>query len=67
MTKKTWGTTTYTETGIHDVVSENQQLLNDLHKPITRKFKKSKVNLSYWDKYLDAGLAYMQLKSGITI
>ena len=48
-------TSTHTGTG----VSENQELVNELHKPITRKLKKGKVYSSYWDNILAAGLADM--------
>ena len=30
-------------TGIKDMIKENQQLANELHKPIITKFKKRKV------------------------
>ena len=34
-------------TGAGTAISLNQQLANELHKPIIRKFKKSKVYLFY--------------------
>lgn len=48
---------TSTHTGT--AASENQELVNELHKPNTRKLKKGKVYSSYWDNILAAGLADM--------
>ena len=36
-------------TGIKNKIKENQQLANELHKPIIRKFKKRKVYFSFKD------------------
>ena len=44
--KKSIDTNTHAGTAI---VSENQKLANELHKPITRKFKKRKKHSSYKD------------------
>ena len=44
--KKTKDTITYTGTGI----SGDQQLINELHRPITREFKKRKIYSSLRDK-----------------
>ena len=57
--KKTKDTITYTGTGI----SGDQQLINELHRPITREFKKRKIYYSLRDKIWDADLADMQLLS----
>ena len=35
--------------GIKNEIKENQQLVNDLHKPIIKKFKKTKVYSSFKD------------------
>ena len=48
--------TYHTGTGI---VSENQQLVNELHKPITRKLKKGEVYSSFWDNIWGANFANM--------
>ena len=42
-------------------VSQNQQLGEELHKPIIRKFKKRKVHSTFKDNIWDADLADMQL------
>ena len=42
--KKSSNTTAHTGRGI---ISDDQQLANELHKPITRKFKKDKIYSSY--------------------
>ena len=44
-------------------VSDNQQLANELHKPIIRKFKNHKLNSPYQDVIWGADLAEMQLIS----
>ena len=53
--------TTYTGTGIRDAVSDtiqkNQQLANELQKPITRKFKKRKVYSFFRDNLWGNDLA----------
>ena len=45
------------------VIGENQQLANELHKPIIRKFKKRKVYSSFRDNIWGFHLAGMQLIS----
>ena len=42
-------------------LKENQQLADELHKPIIRKFKKRKVYSSFKDNIWDVDLADMQL------
>ena len=44
-------------------VSQNQQLAEELHKPIIRKFKKRKVHSAFKDNIWGADLADMQLIS----
>ena len=51
------------EGGIKNDIGENQQLANELHKPIIRKFKKRKVYSSFKDNIWDVDLADMQLIS----
>ena len=51
-------------TGISfDVVSENKELTEELHKPIIRKFEKRKVNSHFIDNIWGADLADTQLLS----
>ena len=50
-------------TGIKNEIKENQQLANELHKPIIRKFKKRKVYSSFKDNIWGIDLADMQLIS----
>ena len=50
-------TTTHTVTRI---ISEDQQMANEIHRPITRKFKKCKVYSSYRDNIWGADLEDMQ-------
>ena len=50
-------------TGIKNEFKENQQLANELHKPIIRKFKKRKVYSSFKDNTWGVDLADMQLIS----
>ena len=50
-------------TGIKNEIQENQQLPNELHKPIIRKFKKGKAYFSFKDNIWGADLADMQLIS----
>ena len=57
--KKAKDTSTFTGTGI----SEDQQLTNELHRPITREFKKRKIYSLRRDNIWDADLANMQLLS----
>ena len=53
---------THTGTGINsNSDSENQQLAEELHKPIIRKFKKYKVYTFYKDNIWGADLADIQL------
>ena len=49
--------------GIKNEIKENQQLANELHKQIIRKFKKRKVYSSFKDNIWDIALADMQLIS----
>ena len=49
--------------GIKNEIKENQQLLNELHKPVIRKFKKRKVYVSSLDGTWGVDLADMQLIS----
>ena len=46
-------------TGIKIEIKENQQLANELHKPIIRKFKKGKVYSSFKDNIWGVDLADM--------
>ena len=45
------------------LISENEQLANELHKPIIRKFEKGKVYSTFKDNIWGADLADMQLLS----
>ena len=49
--------------GIKNKIKENQQLANELHKLIIRKFKNRKVYSSFKDNICDVHLADMQLIS----
>ena len=49
--------------GIKNEIKENQQLANELHKPIFRKFKKRKVYSSLKDNIWGVDFADMQLLS----
>ena len=49
--------------GVKSEIKENQQLANELHKPIIRKFKKRKVYSSFKDNTWGVDLADMQLVS----
>ena len=49
--------------GIKNEIKENQQLANELHKPIIRKFKKRKVYSSFKDNIWGLDLADIQLIS----
>ena len=49
--------------GVKNVIKENQQLANELHKPIIRKIKKRKVYSSFKDNIWGVDLADMQLIS----
>ena len=52
-----------TGSGIKNDIKENQQLANELHKPIIRKLKKRKVYSSFKDNIWGVDLADMQLIS----
>ena len=52
-----------TGNGIKNKVNQNYQLANQLHKPIIRKFKKTKVYSPFKENIWDIDLADMQLKS----
>ena len=45
---------------IKNEIKENQQLANELHKPIIRKFEKRKVYSSFKENTWDVNLADMQ-------
>ena len=47
--------------GIKNEIKENQQLANELHKPIIMKFKERKVHSSFKDNIWGIDLADMQL------
>ena len=49
--------------GIKNEIKENQQLANEFHKPIIRKFKKRKVYSSFQDNTWGVDLSDMQLIS----
>ena len=49
--------------GIKNEIKKDQQLANQLHKPIIRKFKKRKVYSSFKDNIWGVDLADMQLIS----
>ena len=49
--------------GIKNEIKQNQQLAEELHKPIIRKFKKRKVYLTFKGNIWSAALADMQLIS----
>ena len=51
------------ESSIKNEIKENQQLANELHKPIIRRFRKRKVYSSFKDNIWDVDLADMQLIS----
>ena len=55
--KKTAGDTVKNE------IMQNKELLQELHKPITKKIEKPKVHSSFTDNIWDADLADMQLLS----
>ena len=46
--------------GIKNEIKENQQLANEIHKPIIRKFKKRKVRSSFKDNIWGVDVANMQ-------
>ena len=45
--------------GIKNEIKKNQQLANELHKPIIRKFKKTKVYSSCKDNIWGVDVAHM--------
>ena len=49
--------------GIKNEIKENQQLANELHKPVIRKFKKRKVYSFFKDNIWGVNLADIQLIS----
>ena len=49
--------------GIKNEIKKNQQLANELHKPIIRKFKKTKMYSSFKDNIWGVDLADIQLIS----
>ena len=49
--------------GVKNEITQNQQLANELHKPIIRKFKKRKVFSSFKDNIWGVDLAIMHLIS----
>ena len=51
------------ESGIENEVKENQQLTNEFHKPIIRKFKNIRVHSTFKDNIMGANLVDMQLTS----
>ena len=48
-------------TGIKNEIKENEQLANELHKPIIRRFRKRKLYSSFRDNIWGVDLADMQL------
>ena len=62
MSTKGSGVTTLTNKSL----SQNQQLAEELHKPIIRKFKKRKIHAAFKDNIWGADLADMQLISRYT-
>ena len=50
-------------TGIKNELKQNQQLINELHKPIIRKFKEQKVYSSFKENIWRVDLANMPLIS----
>lgn len=57
LTKKSRDTATQRRT---EIISEDQHLAIELHKAITKKFKKCKIYSSFWDNTWDADLAGMR-------
>ena len=47
--------------GVKSEIMSNQELAEELHKPIIRKFEKRKVHSPFIDNICGAGLANMQL------
>ena len=48
---------------VRNEIMSNKELVEELHKPIIRKFENQKVNLSFIDNIWTAGLADMELIS----
>ena len=55
------GVTTLTNKSAIKPILQNEQLAEELHKPIIRKFRKRKVYSAFKDNIWDADLADMQL------
>ena len=53
----------FSGSGFKSAIKQNEQLAEELHKPITRKFKKRQVYSSFQDNLWGADLADMQLIS----
>ena len=53
--------------GVNNEIEQNQQLAEELHKPIIRKFKKGRVYSSFKDNIWGADLANIQLISKFDI
>ena len=53
--------------GANNDIEQNQQLAEELHKPIIRKFKKGRVYSSFKDNVWGADLANIQLISKFDI
>ena len=53
--------------GVNNEIKQNQQLAEELHKPIIRKFKKGRVYSSFKDNIWGADLANIQLISKFDI
>ena len=60
MIKKNFGANTL-GSAVKSEIMSNQQLTEELNKPVTRKFEKQKVHLSFVDKIWSADLANMQI------
>ena len=60
MIKKTFGANTLGSTVKREILS-NQQLTEELNKPVIRKFEKQKVHLSFVEKIWSTDLAHMQI------
>ena len=53
----------FTGSRIKNKIKQNHQVANELHKPIIRKFKKTKVYSSFKDNIWGVDVAEMQLIS----
>ena len=60
MIKKTFGANTLGSTVKSEILS-NQQLTEELNKPVIRKFERQKVHLSFVEKIWSTDLAHMQI------